>query len=97
MVSRRMRHIMKKEIKILKALANEKRIEILQLLKQAQDLNVGQIAEKINLSFRSTSKHLQKLVEAGLIEQKRDGLYMIHNLVKEVQKLLDVVASRFKD
>lgn len=78
----------KKKIKILKALANEKRMEILDLLENNNDLCVFDIAKKIHLHFKSTSKHLQKLVEAGLIERSRDGLYVKHELREAVKRLL---------
>ncbi|MGC9048792.1 MAG: ArsR/SmtB family transcription factor [Patescibacteria group bacterium] len=84
---------MRKEIKILKALANEKRIEILQLLAKSSVLSVSDIAEDIHLHFKSTSKHLQKLVEAGLLEQKRDGLYVVHNLKEWTARLLDDITK----
>ena len=53
----------KKKIKILKALANEKRMEILDLLEKNKDLCVFDIAKQIHLHFKSTSKHLQKCIE----------------------------------
>lgn len=84
---------MKKEIKILKALANEKRIEILQILAKSPSLSVGDIAEDIHLHFKSTSKHLQKLVEAGFLEQRRDGLYVVHSLKKWAERLLDNITK----
>ncbi len=83
----------KKEIKILKSLANAKRIEILELLEAKSGLNVGDIAKEIHLSFKSVSKHLQKLAEADLIEQQRDGLYVNHLLKNATKRLLQDVAK----
>ncbi len=44
--------------KQLKALANRRRLAILKYLKSKREASVGDIAEEINLSFKSTSKHL---------------------------------------
>ena len=82
---------MGKEIKILKALANNKRMEILNILSQEKGLNVAEIAETIKLHFKSASKHLQKLVEAGLIERLQNGFRAEHNLKDNVNELLRVI------
>ncbi|PIP18153.1 MAG: hypothetical protein COX43_00280 [Parcubacteria group bacterium CG23_combo_of_CG06-09_8_20_14_all_35_9] len=79
---------MRKEIKILKSLANEKRLEILEALKKFNELSVSELSQEINLHFKSTSKHLQKLVEAGLVEQRRQGYWAKHNLKKGADKIL---------
>ncbi|MCD6471244.1 metalloregulator ArsR/SmtB family transcription factor [bacterium] len=84
---------MRKEIKILKALANEKRLEILKLLERHNDLNVGEIAQQIHLHFKSTSKHLQKLADAGLVERRRDGLFVSNRNSKLVARLLSTIRN----
>jgi DNA-binding transcriptional ArsR family regulator len=84
---------MKKEIKILKALANGKRMEILNLLSKEKNLNVAEIAEEIKLHFKSTSKHLQRLAEAGLIIRSQNGFRVEYNLKEKVEKLLDVITK----
>lgn len=84
---------MKKEVKILKALANEKRLKILKLLTNEPGLSVIDIANKINLHFKSTSKHLQKLSEAGLIKSRRDGVWVRFDLVKKAEKLLEDIGN----
>jgi|GEM_PF-498270 len=68
----------KKIVKLLKALANPRRFRIILVLQKHRILNVSGVAEKINLSYRSTSKHLAKLEEAGLVgraHQSRDVFY----------------------
>ncbi len=67
-------------IKVFKALANHRRIETLLHLKKYRALNVSGVAEKLDLSMRSTSKHLLKLEEAGLIKRtprSRDVYYSL--------------------
>ncbi|MBU3968724.1 ArsR family transcriptional regulator [Patescibacteria group bacterium] len=54
--------------KMYKALANKRRLEILHYLSKETKANVIDISEKIKLSYRSTSKHLQILKNAGFID-----------------------------
>lgn len=63
--------------KIFKALANKRRLTIISLLKKEKDLSVGNIAEKIKLSFKSTSKHLSILASVDIIvkEQKSSQVF----------------------
>lgn len=79
---------MDKQVKILKALANIKRLEILKLLEKQENLFVTEIAQEIALHFKSTSKHLQKLVEAGLLSSTKHGFRLRHNLLAKTNKLL---------
>jgi len=44
--------------KVLKALANRRRLAILVFLKKNREGSVSRIAGAINLSFKSTSRHL---------------------------------------
>lgn len=57
--------------RVLKALANERRLKILKLLLEKGHLSVGDISYEIRLSFRSTSRHLVLLERAGLLKRKQ--------------------------
>jgi len=59
---------LKQLTKNFKALGNERRLKILKLLLKEDKLAVGEISDRINLSFRSTSKHLKVLENVGLVE-----------------------------
>ena len=78
---------MKDKEKLLKALANARRLEILQLLKKRAELSVGEIAEKIDLSFRSTSRHLRLLFQAGLLAEERRGNVIEYHMPKSLPEL----------
>jgi len=85
-----------REEKVLKALANKKRLEVLRLLKSSSDgINIGELAKKIRLSERSTSKHLFKLNEAGLVKKNRIGMFMISRVPKEVWQILELLNKMF--
>jgi DNA-binding transcriptional ArsR family regulator len=66
--------------KILKALANRRRLSIIKYLKNNGEASVGDIAEAIKLSFRSTSKHLGILAAVDIIEREQRSLQMFYRL-----------------
>lgn len=55
-------------IDIFKALSSEIRIQILEMLASNQELNLNEIAKKLNLSNGAITMHIKKLEESGLIE-----------------------------
>ena len=63
----------KKVVKILKSLASSRRLEVILLLSKFKNANVSFLAEKLDLSFRSTSKHLLNLENAGLLSRKQQS------------------------
>lgn len=90
-----MNTIKPKELEVtLKALANRRRIEILQFLKVRKEAFVGSIAEKIILSLKSTSRHLVILYSAGLIEktQKNTSVYyrIASNLPESARRIISL-------
>jgi len=84
---------MKKIVKILKALANEKRLEILNLLSRNPGLSLAEISQEIDLHFKSTSKHLQRLTEARLLQRKKSGLFVRFGPTRKINELLKKVRS----
>lgn len=81
--------------KVLKALANKRRVAIIKYLKHADGVSVGEMAEKIKLSFKATSKHLIILYGANVVEKEQVGLVVFYFLPKNthpmVTKLLSII------
>ena len=81
--------------RILKALANKRRILILKYLKSKHNASVGEIADHIKLSFKATSKHLVILSRLDIVDNEQVSLNMIYSLVRKqnplVIKLLELV------
>lgn len=68
--------------KIYKSLGNEKRLEMLRLLKINKYLTVGQVATTMNLSIQSASQQLKILDAAHIIESSKEGLQVFYSLRK---------------
>ncbi|SMG48233.1 DNA-binding transcriptional regulator, ArsR family [Marivirga sericea] len=64
---------------IFKALNDETRREIIELLKD-RDMNAGQIAERFNMSKPSISHHLDILKRADLITSEKKGQFIEYSL-----------------
>ncbi len=78
---------MKQLEKILKALANKRRLAILQYLKNNREEPVGIIARAINLSFKATSKHLSILFAADIVDKEQRSLQIYYSLSKTIHPL----------
>lgn len=68
--------------RIGKALSHPKRLEILDLLAQAER-TVEQIAKETAMPVASASQHLQVLKGARMVEVRREGLYAHYRLADE--------------
>jgi DNA-binding transcriptional ArsR family regulator len=65
--------------KIFKALNDETRREIIEMLKKG-DLTAGGIADKFNMTKPSISHHLDILKQAGLLEAVKQGQFIYYSL-----------------
>ena len=68
--------------KLVKAMANPHRLEIIDLLAQAER-SVEEIANETGLTIANTSQHLQVLKQSNLVKIKRDGNFILYRLADE--------------
>jgi rhodanese-related sulfurtransferase/DNA-binding transcriptional ArsR family regulator len=68
--------------RIGKAVANERRLEILDLLAQGER-TVEELAMEVSQSVANTSQHLQVLKQAQLVEARREGTFVRYRLADE--------------
>lgn len=82
---------MKNLERLLKALANRRRIEILRYLSKHERVTVGVVSEYLKLSFKSTSKHLNILKSVDVVEREQLGLSVFYSLIKPAQEIVKVI------
>ena len=70
---------MKEFIKVMKALSDPNRVKIIKML-QHKLMCVCELREALQISQSSVSKHLKILEEAGLVDYKKDGLWVNYYL-----------------
>lgn len=77
------------------ALADPNRLRIIELLRQ-EDLTVGSIAERLDISQPQTSKQLRVLYDAGLVSVTIEANRRRYALNRHALIPLDVWCSRFE-
>ncbi|MEA2040904.1 MAG: metalloregulator ArsR/SmtB family transcription factor [Thermodesulfobacteriota bacterium] len=70
---------MKAFVKVMKALSDPNRVKIIKML-QHKVMCVCEIHTALEITQPSASKHLKILEKAGLIESKKDGLWVNYYL-----------------
>jgi DNA-binding transcriptional ArsR family regulator len=70
--------------KIHKALANRRRIAVIRYLRGGKEANLSDIAAHLRLSYKSTSKHLNQLVAADVLEKESRSGYTFFRLSKQL-------------
>jgi DNA-binding transcriptional ArsR family regulator len=66
----------------LKAIAEPRRREILRLVKD-EELSAGEIASHFDISWPAVSQHLGVLREAGLVDERRNGVRRLYRVRPE--------------
>ncbi|MBR5552922.1 MAG: winged helix-turn-helix transcriptional regulator [Clostridia bacterium] len=82
--------------KILKALSDPTRREILNLLKKGC-LSAGDICSHFDISGAAVSRHLSLLKEAELIRDRHEGKYIFYELSASVLEEMMLWLSEFTD
>ncbi len=77
-------------VRILKALANARRLTIIHLLRR-RDMSVGEIAGALRLSLRSTSKHLITLSRAELLAYRQEREFVVYRIAYPIHPILACV------
>lgn len=68
--------------RVVKGFANHRRIEILELLKNNPELSVIEIAENLDINFKTASEHIRRMAIAGLLIKRAAGSSVRHKLTK---------------
>lgn len=82
---------MKKTTKLFKALSDETRLRILKML-EARPLCVCEIQYVLKGSQPNVSHHLKTLADAGLVDSKRDGLWIAYRIADKPETPLHAAA-----
>lgn len=67
------KHVYERSARMLKVMANPKRLEILNILKQSGEVTVDQLSKIIGIYKANTSQHLALLREQELVKVRRAG------------------------
>ena len=82
---------------LFRALANPVRIRILEVLRGAGSLTVGEIQQRLAIEPSNASQHLSILRSHGLVTTRRDGTSIWYSIAApELFELLDVARTIFE-
>ena len=93
--------IFKLHTQLLKALANEKRLEIIHLLRD-QELTVSEIQTMLDLKQANLSQHLMVLRKLNVVTTRKDGKEIYYklshkNFIKASDLLREILIERHSD
>lgn len=86
---------MKQLVRQLKALSNERRVKIIVMLARCNSMTVGEIADGLNLSIKSTSHHLQNLKKADFVDFEQTGT-SVHYRLNKNHSLIKLLGDRVR-
>ena len=78
------------KVLVLKAIASDHRLRMLGLLHD-KEMAVFEISQAANLTFRTASKHLQRLESAGLIKRRQQAIYAYYSATDLGKSLIEIV------
>lgn len=86
---------------VLKSLASQKRLEIIQLL-SIRELTVSEMVEMLGISQTNLSQHLSVMRKLKLVIARKDGLYVHYCLADPrvaqlITELREFIKSQFED
>ncbi len=88
---------MKRWTKIFKALANRKRLEIIQLLSDGEERPVKMIAAEIHVTMPGTSRHLSILTNVDVLDStgKEAHVYYYLNpkMPSDIKRIVDLALN----
>jgi ArsR family transcriptional regulator len=85
----------KRWVNIFKALGNINRIKIIQMLAGGQSLSVTDIAGKIHVSIKSTSRHLMILRNLELLDTEGKSGHVFYSLNKAIPRDIEKAIHLF--
>lgn len=69
--------------RLLRAMANARRLQALYLLSEEGELSVGAIAVRLSLSHSALSQHLAVMRDDGLVARRRVGTTVFYRIADE--------------
>ncbi len=72
--------VLEELVRVAKALADEKRLEVLALIAQNRDVCVCEVSDTLGISQPLASKYLKQLKDAGIVQVSKQGRWSIYSL-----------------
>lgn len=83
--------------RIVKGFSNHRRIEIMELLKKEPELSVIDIADKLDINYKTAAEHIRRITIAGLLIKRSAGNEVRHKLTDQGISILKFLRTLEKD
>jgi DNA-binding transcriptional ArsR family regulator len=83
-------------IEIEDILSSRGMVKILKILSKYEEMNITQISKKAMLDYRTTLSHLEKLVKANIVKEKKYGKIRVFKINKDNNislKIIDLIKT----
>ena len=87
---------LKEWTRIFKGLANLSRLRIIATLSKEGELSVSEIAQKIHVTIKGTSKHLSILADIDVLDRDGRAGHVYYSLNKKMSGVMREVINRIK-
>lgn len=77
----------------LKGISNHYRIQILLLIDKEKDITLDGIVEKVKANEKTIGEHTRRLFQAGLINKRHKGNFVLHSLTPYGKKFVSFLKS----
>jgi DNA-binding transcriptional ArsR family regulator len=77
---------------IFYSLSDNRRLQIVQLLEQYENISVGELADTLSLSSAAISQHMRVLEYAGVVRRERHGQRSCYQLQTQNPFIQDILA-----
>lgn len=74
--------------RLVRGFSNHRRIQIVQMLKKTPEMSVEEVADELDINFRTASEHLRRLAVAGLVMKRNDNTSVRHRLTSRGETVL---------
>lgn len=83
---------MNRMLSIFRALSDQNRLKVVAALTTHDELCACQIAELLQVTGATTSRHLDILISAGLVDRRKDGRWVYYRLKSEDENFKPVMS-----
>lgn len=84
----------KADVKLIKALADENRLAIIELLKGREKCGCV-LLEELHITQPTLSHHMKILCDAGIVDSRKDGKWMYYSLSLNGSKMLSMLIEKY--
>ncbi len=74
--------------RLVRGFSNHRRIQIMEVLKKTPEMSVDEIAELLDINYKTAADHLRRLAIAGLVLKKSDSTSIRHKLTNRAEYIL---------